>query len=119
MGTRAPREVPTGLTGTQEVTKENAERKDPLRGARAGIGNGVLKEVFPHKVLLPATNGWSVTSCLNQRRTDPMDHDHDQGTPLTSLMNWDRNGELRSEDLERLLERLQAIEVSSLPIVKI
>jgi len=37
MGTRAPREVPTGLTGTQEVTKENAERKYPERGARAGI----------------------------------------------------------------------------------
>jgi hypothetical protein len=42
-----------------------------------------------------------------------MDHDHDQGTPLTSLMNWDQDGELRSEDLERLLERLQAMEGSS------
>ena len=40
-----------------------------------------------------------------------MDHDQNQGTPLTSLMNWDQDGELRSEDLERLLERLQAIEV--------
>ena len=47
-----------------------------------------------------------------------MDHDHDQGTPLASLMNWDQDGELRSEDLERLLERLQAQEVSSLPIIK-
>ena len=37
MGTRTPREVATGLTGTQEVTKENAERKYPERGARAGI----------------------------------------------------------------------------------
>jgi len=27
MGTRAPREVPTGLTGGQEVTKEYAQRK--------------------------------------------------------------------------------------------
>ena len=40
-----------------------------------------------------------------------MDHDQNQGTPLTSLMNWDRDGELRSEDLERLLARLQAQEV--------
>lgn len=31
-----------------------------------------------------------------------------QGTPLTSLMRWDRDGELCSEDLERLLVRLQA-----------
>ena len=42
-----------------------------------------------------------------------MDHDQNQGTPLTSLMNWDQNGELRSEDLERLLERLQAQDVNS------
>ena len=70
MGTRTPREVPTGLTGTQEVTMEYAKRKYPERGARAGISTGVLKEVFPHKVLLPATNGWSVPSCLNQRSSD-------------------------------------------------
>ena len=42
MGTRAPREVTTGLTGTQGVTREYAERKDPERGARAGISTGVL-----------------------------------------------------------------------------
>jgi len=42
-----------------------------------------------------------------------MDHDQNQGTPLTSLMNWDQDGELRSEDLEHLLERLQAQEVNS------
>ena len=42
-----------------------------------------------------------------------MDHHQNQGTPLTSLMNWDRDGELCSEDLERLLERLQAQEVNS------
>ena len=42
-----------------------------------------------------------------------MDHEQNQGTPLTSLMNWDQDGELRSEDLERLLERLQAEEVNS------
>jgi hypothetical protein len=42
-----------------------------------------------------------------------MDQDHDQGTPMTSLMNWDQDGELRSEDLERLLERLLPQEVSS------
>jgi hypothetical protein len=47
-----------------------------------------------------------------------MDHDQNQGTPLTSLMNWDQDGELRSEDLERLLERLLPQEVSSLPIIK-
>jgi hypothetical protein len=42
-----------------------------------------------------------------------MDQDLTQGTPLTSLMNWDRNGELHSEDLERLLERLQTQEINS------
>ena len=42
-----------------------------------------------------------------------MDHHENQGTPLTALMNWDQNGELRSEDLERLLKRLQAQEDSS------
>jgi ABC-type lipopolysaccharide export system ATPase subunit len=41
-----------------------------------------------------------------------MDHEQNQGTPLTSLMNWDQDGELHSEDLERLLARLQAQEVS-------
>jgi hypothetical protein len=42
-----------------------------------------------------------------------MDLDQNQGTPLTSLMNWDQDGELRSEDLERLLERLLPEEGSS------
>ena len=42
-----------------------------------------------------------------------MDQHQNQGTPLTALMNWDQDGELRSEDLERLLERLQAEEVNS------
>ena len=42
-----------------------------------------------------------------------MDQDQNQGTPLISLMNWDRDGELCSEDLERLLERLQEQEVNS------
>ena len=42
-----------------------------------------------------------------------MDHDQNQVTPLTSLMNWDQDGELRSEDLEHLLKRLQAQEVNS------
>jgi hypothetical protein len=42
-----------------------------------------------------------------------MDQDRNQGTSLTSLMKWDRDGELCSEDLERLLERLQAQEVNS------
>ena len=42
-----------------------------------------------------------------------MDHDQNQGTPLPSLMNWDQDGELRSEDLERLLERLLPEEGSS------
>jgi hypothetical protein len=42
-----------------------------------------------------------------------MDHHQNQGTPLTALMNWDQDGELHSEDLERLLERLQAQEVNS------
>jgi hypothetical protein len=42
-----------------------------------------------------------------------MDHHQNQGTPLTALMNWDQDGELHSEDLERLLERLKAIEGNS------
>ena len=40
-----------------------------------------------------------------------MDQDLTQGTPLTSLMHWDRNGELHSEDFERLLARLQTQEI--------
>ena len=42
MATRAPREVPTGLAGAQEVTKTYAEGKYPERGARTGISTGVL-----------------------------------------------------------------------------
>jgi len=42
-----------------------------------------------------------------------MDQDLTQGTPLTSLMHWDQDGELRSEDLEHLLARLQTQEVNS------
>jgi hypothetical protein len=42
-----------------------------------------------------------------------MDQEQNQGTSLTSLMAWDQNGELCSEDLEHLLERLQEQEVSS------
>jgi hypothetical protein len=41
-----------------------------------------------------------------------MDHEQNQGTPLTSLMHWDQNGELCSEDLERLLAQLLAQELS-------
>ncbi len=42
MGTRTASEVPTSLTGTQEVTMEHAERQYPEREARAGISIGVL-----------------------------------------------------------------------------
>jgi len=70
MGTRAPREVPTGLTGGQEVTKEYAERKYPERGARAGISAGGLKEVFAYNVLLETTSDGQVPACLNQRNSD-------------------------------------------------
>jgi hypothetical protein len=41
-----------------------------------------------------------------------MDHEQNQGTPLTSLMHWDQNGELCSEDLERLLDQLLAQELN-------
>jgi len=34
--------------------------------------------------------------------------DHDQSAITPTALVWDRNGELCSEDLERLLERLQA-----------
>jgi len=36
--------------------------------------------------------------------------DQDQNALSPTALVWDRNGELRSEDLERLLERLQAME---------
>ena len=72
-----------------------------------------LQEVFPLKVLLAPTNGRVAWSSLVQALGDPMNHDQNQGTPLTSLMNWDRDGELHSEDLENLLKRLQAMEVNS------
>jgi len=61
-------------------------------------------------VQLALKNGWVAWSWLIQAVGDPMDHDQNQVTPLTSLMNWDQDGELRSEDLECLLERLQAQE---------
>ena len=41
-----------------------------------------------------------------------MDQEQNQRTPLTSLMRWDRDGELCSEDLQRLLVRLQAQDLS-------
>jgi hypothetical protein len=39
--------------------------------------------------------------------------DQDQNALSPTALVWDVNGELRSEDLERLLERLQAMEGSS------
>jgi hypothetical protein len=72
-----------------------------------------LQEVFPLKVQLALKNGRVAWSWLVQALGDLMDQDHDQGTPMTSLMNWDQDGELHSEDLENLLKRLQAQEVNS------
>jgi hypothetical protein len=37
--------------------------------------------------------------------------DQDQNALSLTALAWDRNGDLRSGDLERLLERLQAMEV--------
>jgi hypothetical protein len=39
--------------------------------------------------------------------------DQDQDALFPTALIWDRNGELRSEDLERLLKHLQAMEGSS------
>jgi hypothetical protein len=39
--------------------------------------------------------------------------DHDQNALSPTALVWDRNGELCSEDLEHLLERLQVMEGSS------
>jgi hypothetical protein len=39
--------------------------------------------------------------------------DQDQNALSPTALVWDRNGELRSEDLEQLLKRLQAQEVNS------
>ena len=39
--------------------------------------------------------------------------DQDQNALSPTALVWDRNGELCSEDLERLLERLQTMEGSS------
>ena len=64
-------------------------------------------------MLLAPTDGRDAWSSLVQALGDLMDHEQNQGTPLTSLMNWDRDGELHSEDLENLLKRLQAQEVNS------
>ena len=64
-------------------------------------------------MLLAPTDGRDAWSSLDQALGDLMDHEQNQGTPLTSLMNWDRDGELHSEDLENLLKRLQAQEVNS------
>ena len=72
-----------------------------------------LQEVFPLKVQLAPTNGKVAWASLVQALGDLMDHHQNQGTPLTALMNWDQDGELRSEDLEHLLKRLQAMEGNS------
>jgi hypothetical protein len=45
--------------------------------------------------------------------------DQDQNALSPTALVWDRNGELRSDDLERLPQRLLPQEVSSLPIIKI
>ena len=39
--------------------------------------------------------------------------DQEQNALSPTALVWDRNGELCSEDLERLLDRLQAIEGNS------
>ena len=62
---------------------------------------------------LALKNGRVAWSWLVQALGDLMDHHQNQGTPLTALMNWDQDGELRSEELERLLDHLQAQEVNS------
>ena len=62
---------------------------------------------------LALKNGRVAWSWLVQALGDLMDQHQNQGTPLTALMNWDQDGELRSEDLEHLLKRLQAQEVNS------
>jgi hypothetical protein len=41
-----------------------------------------------------------------------MNRAQNQGTPFTSLMAWDQDGELCSEDLEHLLARFLAQELS-------
>ena len=71
-----------------------------------------LWEVFPLKVLLPPTSTSHGSPWLIEVVGTPMDHEQNQGTPLTSLMHWDLNGELCSEDLERLLAQLLAQELS-------
>jgi len=70
-----------------------------------------LQEVFPLKVQLALKNGRVAWSWLVQALGDLMDQDQNALSP-TALV-WDRNGELCSEDLERLLERLLPEEVSS------
>lgn len=39
--------------------------------------------------------------------------DQDQSTPMATTLEWDTNGELCSEDLEILLERLTAEKVNT------
>ena len=56
MGTRAPREMPTGLTGGQLVTMGYVERTDPTKRAQTDISTGVLWDVFPYEVLLGTTS---------------------------------------------------------------
>ena len=63
-------------------------------------------------MLLPPTHGRYALSSLPYVLGDAMDHGQNQGMPLTSLMHWDRDGELCSEDLDQLLARLLAQELS-------
>jgi hypothetical protein len=70
MGTRAPREVPAGLTGSQVATKECGECIHPTNKAKPDISTGVLWEVFTYNVLLGTTSDGQVPACLNQRSSD-------------------------------------------------
>ena len=77
----------------------------------AGKDRGALESLLPQNAS-SVNQQLAPPPSLMQGITDPMDQDQSQGISLTSSMNWDRDGELCSEDLEHLLARLQTHEVN-------
>ena len=69
-----------------------------------------LQAIFHLKGRLATTDGGYAWSSLIQAVGDLMDHDENALSP--TALAWDRDGELRSEDLECLRNHLHAEEIS-------
>jgi hypothetical protein len=120
--------VAGSLLGVRDLTRD-AAMAIPLRSvlqywkesvdlARGGRWCSQLQHHWGSLEWLPpqsATTANKRRPCLamvGELPVAPMNHAQSQGTPLSSLMAWDRDGELCSEDREHLLARFLAQELS-------